>query len=109
MAKAFASEMFAYDDAPPVSCSNLGDLPDDIARVDGTTAEVFFARSVDQNVTLRDLRRSAGTLVVINGRINGKTWIAVEAFQLDADNSREHLRKVLDQTLTEFGLSGEIH
>jgi hypothetical protein len=64
---------------------------------------------VDQNVTLRDLRRSAGTLVVINGRINGKTWIAVEAFQLDADNSREHLRKVLDQTLTEFGLSGEIH
>lgn len=109
MAKAFASEMFAYADALPVSCSNMGDLPADIARVDGTTAEVFFARSVDQNVTLRDLRRSQGTLVVINGRINGKTWIAVEAFQLDSDNSREHLRKVLEQTLAEFGLSGEIH
>jgi hypothetical protein len=108
IAKAFASEMFAYDDAPPVSCSNMGELPADIARLDGTAAEVFFARSVDQNVTLRDLRRSRGTLVVVTGRINGKVWIAVEAYQLDADNSREHLRSVLEQTLAEFGLTGEV-
>jgi len=108
MAKAFASEMFAYQAAPPVSCSNMGDLPADIARVDGTAAEFFFARSVDQNVTLRDLRRSQGTLVVVTGRINGSTWIAVEAYQLDSANSRDALRAVLDQTLAEFGLRGEI-
>ncbi len=108
MARTFASEMFAYDAAPPVSCSNLGEIPAEIACIDGTPAEYFFARSVDQNVTLRDLRRSKGTLVVITGRLNGSLWIAVEAYQLDSENSRAELRTMLAQTLAEFGLSGQV-
>ena len=108
MARTFASEMFAYDSAPPVSCSNMGEIPAEIACLDGTPAEYFFARSVDQNVTLRDLRRSRGTLVVITGRLNGKIWLAVEAYQLDSENSRDQLRTMVEQTLAEFGLSGEI-
>ena len=108
MARTFASEMFAYDAAPPVSCSNLGEIPAEIACIDGTPAEYFFARSVDQNVTLRDLRRSKGTLVVITGRLNAALWIAVEAYQLDSENSRAGLRTMLAQTLAEFGLSGQV-
>ncbi len=108
MARIFANEMFAYADAPPVSCSNLGDIPSEIACIDGTPAEYFFARSVDQNVTLRDLRRSRGTLVVVTGRLNGRIWIAVEAYQLESENSRERLRTVLEDTLAEFGLHGDV-
>jgi hypothetical protein len=91
-----------------VSCSNLGDLPPDLARVDGTPADYVFIRALDTNVTMGELQRSHGQLVVVSGRINGKISISVEAYQLDAENSKAHLRNVVEQTLAEFGLSGTI-
>lgn len=108
MARAFVAQMFAYDEALPVSCSNMGDLPPEIACPDGTPADLFFARSVDQKVTLRDLKRSNGILVVVSGRINGRIFISVEAYQLDAQNSASALRDVMEQTLADFGLDAEI-
>ncbi len=108
MARILIGQMFAYDEALPVSCSNLGEIPSDIANLDGTPADFFFARSFDQNVTLRDLKRSQGTLVVVSGRLNGRIWIAVEAFQLGADNTSARLRELMEKTLAEFGLDGVI-
>lgn len=106
-ATAVAGLMFSYADSLPSSCSNLGDIPGHLANLDGTPAEHLVARSVDQNVTLRDLYRSHGTLVVVSGRVNGRIWIAVEAYELGADNSRTRLRRILEQTLVEFGVDGE--
>ena len=103
-ATAVAGLMFSYADSLPSSCSNLGDIPGHLANLDGTPAEHVIARSVDQNVTLRDLHRSHGTLVVVSGRINGRIWIAVEAYELGAQNFRKRLRDVVEQTLTEFGI-----
>ena len=105
-ATAVAGLMFSYADSLPSSCSNLGDIPGHLANVDGTPAEHAIARSVDQNVTLRDLHRSHGTLVVVSGRINGRIWIAVEAYELGAENTRKRLRGIVEQTLTEFGIHG---
>ena len=106
--KGIAEVMFGYSDGLPVSCSNLGDLPPDLGRVDGTDAEYVFIRALDTNVTLHELKRSKGQLVVVSGRINGKVSIAVEAYQLGAENSKERLRALARQTLDEFGLSGQI-
>ncbi len=103
-ATAVAGLMFSYADSLPSSCSNLGDIPGHLANLDGSNAEHVIARSVDQNVTLRDLRRSHGTLVVVSGRINGRIWIAVEAYELGAENSRERLHTTVEQTLAEFGI-----
>lgn len=108
MVKALAGLMFSYDEAPPVSCSNVGDIPDLLTQADGSPAEFFFARSVDQNVTLRDLQRSNGTLVVVSGRISGKIWIAVEAYELGAENSNSRLRAVIEQTLADFEVTGTV-
>lgn len=105
-ATAVAGLMFSYADSLPSSCSNLGDVPGHLANLDGTPAEHVIARSVDQNVTLRDLRRSHGTLVVVSGRINGRLWIAVEAYELGAENSRERLQGIVKRTLAEFGVDG---
>ena len=107
-AKALAAEMFSYEETLPVSCSNVGDLPSQLANLDGTAAEVFFARSFDQNVMMRDLQRSHGTLVIVSGRINGKIWLAVEGYQLGAENSRERLRGLVEKTLEEFELTGSL-
>ena len=106
--KGVADLMFAYSEDLPVSCSNLGDLPPDLARVDGSPAEYVFIRALDSDVTVGEMQRSHGQLVVVSGRINGKISISVEAYQLDAENSKERLRSVVEQTLAEFGLSAAI-
>jgi hypothetical protein len=100
--------MFAYSEDLPISCSNLGDLPPDLARVDGSPADYVFIRALDSDVTVGEMQRSHGQLVVVSGRINGKVSISVEAYQLDAENSKERLRGLVSQTLAEFGLSGVI-
>jgi hypothetical protein len=92
-----------------VSCSNLGDLPPDLAQVDGTAAEYVLIRALDTDVTMGELERSHGQLVVVSGRINGKISISVEAYELGAENSKERLRSVVTQTLGEFGLTGVIN
>jgi hypothetical protein len=54
------------------------------------------------------MERSHGQLVVVSGRINGKISISVEAYQLGAENSKARLREIAEQTVHEFGLTGEI-
>ncbi len=108
MARILIGQMFAYDEALPVSCSNLGEIPSEIANLDGSPSVFFFARSFDQNVTLRDLKRSQGTFVVVSGRLNGRIWIAVEAYQLGADNTSARLRELMEKTLAEFSLDGVV-
>ena len=108
MARILIGQMFAYDEALPVACSNLGEIPSDIANLDGTPADFFFARSVDQSVTLRDLKRSAGAFVVVSGRLNGRLWVAVEAYQLGSENTRARLRELMEKALAEFGLDGVV-
>nr|WP_221218843.1 MULTISPECIES: hypothetical protein [unclassified Mycolicibacterium] len=103
--KGVAEMLFSYSEDLPVSCSNLGDLPPQIAQVDGTTAEVVILRALDQNVTMREMERSHGQLVVVSARVNGKVVISVEAYEIGAENSKQRLRDLADQTLTEFGLT----
>jgi hypothetical protein len=105
-AMAVVARLFSYADSLPSSCSNLGEIPGYFANLDGTAAEYVVARAVDKNVTLRDLHRSHGTLVVVSGRINGRIWISVEAYELGAENSRSHLRSIIEGTLSEFGVDG---
>ena len=100
--------LFGYSNDLPVSCSNLGDLPSELACIDGTPAEYVFIRALDTSVTLGELRRSHGQLVVVSGRINGKVSISVEAYQLDAENSHARLRRIVRSALAEFGLTAVI-
>ncbi|MGI9124104.1 MAG: hypothetical protein ACR2JM_05055 [Mycobacterium sp.] len=106
--KGVADLMFAYSEDLPVSCSNLGDLPGELARVDGTPAEYMFIRAMDTNVTEGEMERSHGQLVVVSARINGKIAISVEAYKLGGENTKENLRALAGKTLGEFGLTGVI-
>ena len=103
--KGLAELLFSYSEDLPLSCSNLGDLPPDLARVDGTDAEYVFIRAIDTDVTLGELRRSHGQLVVVSGRINGKVAISIEAYRLGGENTHEQLRELAKHTLDEFGLA----
>lgn len=90
----------------PVSCSNVGDVPDIIASLDGTQAEYMMARGVDGQISRDVLEHRHGLLTVIVMRVIGKVAMPVIGYQPGAVNTKEHLRKQVEETLAEFGLSG---
>ncbi|WP_445170167.1 hypothetical protein ACTXG7_13095 [Mycolicibacterium sp. Dal123E01] len=103
-----ADMAFNFTADVPVSCSNLGDVPDDLLRIDGTVAERFYFRGVDRNLTRAVLERRHGLMTVASMRLGGKVVLPVMSYLPGADNSRARLREVIVQTLAEFELSSVI-
>jgi hypothetical protein len=94
--------------AQPVSCSNVGDLPVDLACPDGTRAEQVLLRGVDQHVTRRVLEEREGLLTVVSGRLDGMVSTTVVAYQPGVANTKTALRERIGLVLDEFRLTGVI-
>ncbi|WP_242455958.1 hypothetical protein [Mycolicibacterium sp. P1-18] len=92
----------------PVSCSNLGEVPAEMARADGTEADYMLFRPVDQGVTRAALERAGGQLVVAAGRIAGNVSLNVVGYEVGADDTREWLADKVVRTLADFGLKGTV-
>jgi hypothetical protein len=92
----------------PVTCSNLGEVPADTARVDGTDADHVLFRPIDQKVTRHALERAGGQLVVAAGRVCGAESIGVVGYQVGAPNTREWLSDQVSAALAEFDLKATI-
>lgn len=99
---------FGFSVDLPVSCSNLGDVPAEVMRVDGTAADHLIFRGVDRNVSRTTLDRRGGLLTVASGRMAGKIALTVISYQPGGDNTHSGLRAVIARTLDEFGLTGEV-
>ncbi|MCV7226814.1 hypothetical protein H7J73_12330 [Mycolicibacterium komossense] len=102
-----ADAMFNFADLP-VSCSNLGELPADIGRADGTDAEFVYVRGVDGAVTRGFLEARRGLLTVISARVNGRLSLAIIAYRPGAENTKPELRELAAKVLAEFELTGII-
>jgi hypothetical protein len=92
----------------PVSCSNVGDLPVEVACPDGTQAAHVMLRGVDRQITRRVLEERNGLLTVVSGRIAGQVTITVVGYQPGGENTKAGLRERLTETLAEFELTGAI-
>ncbi|MCV7179917.1 hypothetical protein CG716_07750 [Mycolicibacterium sphagni] len=103
-----ADMAFGFSADVPVSCSNMGDVPDDMLRLDGTEAERLYFGGVDRNLSGDVLERRRGLMTVAAARLGGKVILPVMSYQPGMDNSRTRLREVIAQTLAEFDLSGTI-
>ena len=109
VARTLVSRLFDYADELPVSCSDLGFLPDGLARIDGAPCRHLLTRAVDVNVTRQDLERSHGHLVVVASRYDKTVSLCIEACQLEpATTMVDELRLLVSQTLADFGLEGVI-
>jgi len=105
IATILANRVFDYTEDAPVSCSNLGTLPDGLARIDGTACNRILTRAVDVNVTRRDLERSRGHLVAVASRYGETVSLCIEGCQLNPQpTTTAELRQKVEQTLAEFGL-----
>ncbi|MGO9384557.1 MAG: acyl carrier protein [Mycobacterium sp.] len=102
------ADTLAADPDLPVFCSYLGDTDSAICRLDGTDAECAYARAPGQCVTRRWLEWIGGQMAVLSGRIGGKIFITVSAYQPGAKNTKPALRELAARTLAEFDLTGEI-
>lgn len=103
-----ADVAFGFSTDLPVSCSNLGELPADLMRVDGSAAEYLCFRGVDRKVSRETLDRRGGILTVTAGRFPGKAVLTVISYQPGQQNTQQGLREVIAQTLAQFGLTGTV-
>ncbi|MDH6193914.1 hypothetical protein M2272_000535 [Mycobacterium frederiksbergense] len=110
--KRMLKQMVARMPADPdqaVFSSYLGDLSSLISQADGTTAEFANARTTGQQESRQLLERTGGRTVILSGRISGKIFISVGAYQPGAENTTCALRELAAHTLADFDLAGEIH
>ena len=103
-----ADSAFGLSADLPVFCSNVGDLPAEILKIDGTEAEYLFIRGIDRRVTREALEKRSGLLTVMAGRVGGRVLMSVVVFQPGWDNTKEALRELVRRTLSDFGLNGRI-
>ncbi len=103
-----ADNAFGLSADLPVFCSNVGDLPAEILKVDGTEAEYLFIRGIDRRVTREALEKRSGLLTVMAARVSGRLLMSVVAFHPGWDNNKEALRELVRRTLSDFGLNGRI-
>ncbi|MGH3553166.1 MAG: hypothetical protein ACRDT5_11310, partial [Mycobacterium sp.] len=59
----------------------------------------------DQHVTRHTLERRTSQLSLLSGRICGKIFITIAAYQLGGENSKPALRELAVHTLAEFDLT----
>lgn len=99
-----ADVAYGYTD---VGCSNVGEVDPAVGRPDGTDADYFFGRGVRQRFTRKSFERPRG-MFLVSGRIGGRIFITVIAYQLGDKNSKRDLRELAAHTLGEFGLTGAV-
>lgn len=106
--RGIADAAFGFSADLPVFCSNVGDLPVEMLRVDGTEAEYMFIRGIDRRVTREALEKRRGLLTVMAGRVDGRMLMSVVAYQPGWGNTRAALREVVVSALAEFGLDARV-
>jgi hypothetical protein len=93
----------------PIGCSNVGDMPSEVLRPDGTDADYVSGRLIEPGISRRALERIGGQLFVVSGRGGGRIFITVNAYLAGRTNSQDALREDVSRTFDEFGLTAEIH
>lgn len=88
-----------------VVASNLGAVDPAVTRADGTPAHNFAMMSLFPGVTTSMMRSTGGRLALASGRVHGRLFISVLAYQPDRFNSNDVLRQDLLATLGEFALT----
>jgi len=91
--------------ATSVVSSNLGVVNPAAYRPDGREADHFAMKSLAPGVTKAIMHRLGGLLVLLSGRIHGRVFVSVLAYQPGRSNSNDYLRQRLSSVLSDFSLT----
>jgi diacylglycerol O-acyltransferase len=92
----------------PVGCSYYGDIDPAVACADGTEADYFSIRMLAQNLTEKSPEVAGGELYLSSGRICGRLFVTIRAYQPGTENSTHRLHELIVATLADFDLTGVI-
>lgn len=92
----------------PIGCSNLGELPPETNRPDGSDADYLTLRMLEPKITTTVLDRMGGMLFVGSGRTNGRVFVTVGSWVVGGTNTRHALRESFAQALADMSLSGTV-
>lgn len=92
----------------PIGCSNLGELPPEINRPDGTDAARLAIRMMEPQITTKVLQRMGGMLFLGSGRIDGHIFVTIAGWIVGGTNTRAALQDSFRQALSDMGLTGVV-
>ncbi|HTX97529.1 MAG TPA: hypothetical protein VME67_23470 [Mycobacterium sp.] len=95
----------AANNAASVGSSNVGAIDPAVNRPDGTDADQFAMRSLSPGITNGVMHQLGGLLSLLSGRVNGRVFVSIVAYQLDARNSNEILQQDISSSLHELALT----
>ena len=98
------------DPEQPAIISNFGDVGSVVTSPDGNPSQAAWARGTGQHLTREWLEQSGGLLQVLFGRLpdTGKISMSIQAYQAGTVTTKPALRALVERTLAEFGLTGQI-
>jgi len=91
----------------PIGCSNLGVLPPETSRPDGSAADYLAVRMLEPNTTAV-LDRMGGMLFVGSGRTERHVFVTVGSWVVGGTNTRAALREAFARALADMGLDGTV-
>lgn len=88
-----------------VGASNVGTIDPAVNRPDGTDADHFAMRSITARATTATTDRVGGLLSVLSGRMRGRVFISVVAYQPGGHNSNSVVQGLIRDVLSDLALS----
>ncbi|MCV7174597.1 hypothetical protein [Mycolicibacterium sphagni] len=92
----------------PVGCTNIGEMPPEVNRPDGTDADFFGTRGGEAGVTAPILERLGGHLLVSAASLRDKVWFSVASWESGRINTKAAVSDVVRAALDDFGLPATI-
>ncbi|WP_156432757.1 hypothetical protein [Mycobacterium sp. M26] len=96
------------DPEQPAVCSNLGDTGPAVIRADGQPSDSAFARGTSQHMTRRWLNRIGSQLNLYFGTSveMNKVGLHVRGYHPGSVTTKAELHAIVEQALSDFGLTG---
>lgn len=101
-------EKAVLQEGRPIGCSNAGDMPAALSRIDGTEADFFIGRMIENGVTEAAFARRGGHLALGVTITNGTVAISIASWKVGGPNSAPALAKAVVAAFADFGLTPNI-
>jgi hypothetical protein len=98
-------EKAVLQEGQPIGCSNAGEMPPTLSRIDGTEADFFIGRMIENGVTEAAFARRGGHLALGVTISNGTVAISIASWKVGGPNSGEALAKSVTTAFADFGLT----
>lgn len=101
-------EKAVLQEGQPIGCSNAGDMPPALSRIDGTEADFFIGRMIENGVTEAAFARRGGHLALGVTISSGTVAISIASWKVGGPNSAPALADAVTAAFADFGLAPKI-